>query len=156
MTDLSWVAAALNDSEEEIGWDVDSPKAKDDEGKPIFPDDESKEEEDEEKAPASTAANGPASSSDGESWIELNERKESTSSGGSSSVKEPTSGLADLKLEEGDEAAEEDSLDWGDDDDLAVPETTATATTSDAKATEATPAAHEDASKRGEDWGEWD
>ncbi|EGZ22958.1 hypothetical protein PHYSODRAFT_554542 [Phytophthora sojae] len=147
---------ALNDSEEEIGWDVDSPKAKDDEGKPIFPDDESKEEEDEEKAPASTAANGPASSSDGESWIELNERKESTSSGGSSSVKEPTSGLADLKLEEGDEAAEEDSLDWGDDDDLAVPETTATATTSDAKATEATPAAHEDASKRGEDWGEWD
>ncbi|KAG6608926.1 uncharacterized protein IUM83_12833 [Phytophthora cinnamomi] len=148
---------ALNDSEEEIGWDVDSPKAKDDEGKPIFPDDESKEE-DEEKAPAPAATNGPASSSDGESWIELNERKESTSSGGSSGVKEPASALADLKLEEGDEAAEDDSLDWGDDDDLAVPEATAAAAaaTSDAKAPEATPAAHEDASKRGEDWGEWD
>ncbi|KAF4134124.1 BSD domain-containing protein [Phytophthora infestans] len=145
---------ALNDDEEEIGWDVDSPKAKDDEGKPIFPDDESKEEE-EGKTPASTAANGPTSSSDGESWIELDERKESNSPGASSSLKEPTSALTDLKLEEGDEAAEEDSLDWGDDDDLAVPEATATAT-SEAKAPEATPASHEDASKRGEDWGEWD
>ncbi|KAG2820033.1 hypothetical protein PC118_g12426 [Phytophthora cactorum] len=143
---------ALNDDEEEIGWDVDSPKAKDDEGKPIFPDDESKEEEG--KAPASTA-NGPTSSSDGESWIELDERKESNSPGASSSLKEPASALADLKLDEGDEAAEEDSLDWGDDDDLSVPETT-TAATSDAKAPESTPAAHEDASKRGEDWGEWD
>ncbi|GMF45333.1 unnamed protein product [Phytophthora fragariaefolia] len=140
--------------EEEIGWDVDSPKAKDDEGKPIFPDDESKEEEEEEKAPA-PVANGPTSSSDGESWIELDERKESTSSGASSNLKEPTSSLADLKLDEGDEAAEEDSLDWGDDDDLAVPEAT-TAAISDAKASEATPAAHEDATKRGEDWGEWD
>ncbi|KAE9007281.1 hypothetical protein PR003_g15812 [Phytophthora rubi] len=145
---------ALNDSDEEIGWDVDSPKAKDDEGKRIFPDDESKEE-DEEKTPASTAANGPASSSDGESWIELNERKESTSSGGSSSLKEPTSALADLKLDEGDEAVEEDSLDWGDDDDISVPDAT-TAAASDAKAPEAAPATHEDASKRGEDWGEWD
>ncbi|KAG3091098.1 hypothetical protein PI125_g17512 [Phytophthora idaei] len=143
---------ALSDDEEEIGWDVDSPKAKDDEGKPIFPDDESKEEEG--KAPASTA-NGPTSSSDGESWIELDERKESNSPGASSSLKEPASALADLKLDEGDEAAEEDSLDWGDDDDLSVPETT-TAATSDAKAPESTPAAHEDASKRGEDWGEWD
>ncbi|KAE8909748.1 hypothetical protein PF005_g20758 [Phytophthora fragariae] len=144
---------ALNDSEEEIGWDVDSPKAKDDEGKAIFPDDESKEE-DEEKAPASTTANGPASSSDGESWIELNERKGSTSSGGSSSLKEPTSALADLKLDEGDEAAE-DSLDWGDDDDISVSDAT-TPAASDAKAPEAAPATHEDASKRGEDWGEWD
>lgn len=143
----------MNDDEEEIGWDVDSPKAKDDEGKPIFPDDESKEEE---KVPAPSAAtNGPASSSDGESWIELDERKESTSSGASSSLKEPTSALADLKLEEGDEGAEEDSLDWGDDDDLSVPEAT-TAATSDAKAPEATPATHVDTSKRGEDWGEWD
>jgi hypothetical protein len=143
---------ALNDSEEEIGWDVDSPKAKDDEGKPIFPDDEAKEED--EKAPA---ANGPTSSSDGESWIELSERKESisTSSGASSSLKEPASALADVKLEETDEAAE-DSLDWGDDDDLAVPEAAATTATSDAKAPEAVPATHEDASKRGEDWGEWD
>ncbi|OWY99703.1 hypothetical protein PHMEG_00029257 [Phytophthora megakarya] len=139
---------ALND-DEEIGWDMDSPKAKDDEGKPIFPDDESKEVE--AKTPATT--NGPTSSSDGESWIELDERKESTSSGSSSTLKEPTSALADLKLEEGDEAAE-DSLDWGDEDDLSVPETTAT--TSDAKTPEATPATHEDASKRGEDWGEWD
>ncbi|POM74015.1 BSD domain containing hypothetical protein [Phytophthora palmivora] len=144
---------ALNDDEEEIGWDVDSPKAKDDEGKPIFPDDESKEEE--TKTAASTSAtNGPTSSSDGESWIELDERKESTSSGASSNLKEPTSALADLKLEEGDEAAE-DSLDWGDDDDLSVPEAT-TAATSDAKASDATPTTHEDASKRGEDWGEWD
>ncbi|KAG1707122.1 hypothetical protein DVH05_026318 [Phytophthora capsici] len=144
---------ALNDDEEEISWDVDSPRAKDEEGKPIFPDDESKEEE--SKAPASTAAtNGPTSSSDGESWIELDERKESTSSGASSNLKESTSALADLKLEEGDEA-EEDSLDWGDDDDISVPETAAAAT-SDAKAPEATPATHEDASKRGEDWGEWD
>ncbi|KAL3659041.1 hypothetical protein V7S43_015925 [Phytophthora oleae] len=145
---------ALNDDEEEISWDVDSPRAKDEEGKPIFPDDESKEEE--SKTPASTAAtNGPTSSSDGESWIELDERKESTSSGASSNLKEPTSTLADLKLEEGDEAAEEDSLDWGDDDDISVPETAAAATP-DAKAPEATPATHEDASKRGEDWGEWD
>ncbi|GMF39360.1 unnamed protein product [Phytophthora lilii] len=138
-------------AEEEIGWDVDSPKAKDDEGKPIFPDEESKEEE---KTPAPSAA-GLTSSSDGESWIELDERKESTSSGTSSSLKEPTSALADLKLEEGDEAAEEDSLDWGDDEDLAIPEAT-TAAASDAKVPETTPAAHEDASKRGEDWGEWD
>lgn len=148
---------ALNDSEEEIGWDVDSPKAKDDE-KQFFPDEESKEED---KTPASTSAapaNAP-SSSDGESWIELDERKDSTSSKGSaspnvsSSLKEPTSTLADLKLEEGDEAAaeQEDSLDWGDDDDI-VPETVAP----DAKAPESTPATHEDASKRGEDWGEWD
>ncbi|KAG7381124.1 BSD domain-containing protein 1 [Phytophthora pseudosyringae] len=146
---------ALNDDEEEIGWDVDSPKAKDDDGKPIFPDDESKEEEDKVPVSAAAAVNGPTSSSDGESWIELDERKESTSSGASSSLKEPTSALAELKLEEGDEAAEEDSLDWGDDDDLSVPET-ATAATADAKAPEATPATHEDAGKRGEDWGEWD
>ncbi|ETN09820.1 hypothetical protein F442_08146 [Phytophthora nicotianae P10297] len=145
---------ALNDDEEEIGWDVDSPKAKDDEGKPIFPDDESKEEEGKAPAPV-TATNGPTSSSDGESWIELDERKESNSPGASSSLKEPTTALTDLKLDEGDEAAEEDSLDWGDDDDLSVPEAT-TAATSDAKAPEATPATHEDANKRGEDWGEWD
>ncbi|KAK1938954.1 BSD domain-containing protein 1 [Phytophthora citrophthora] len=145
---------ALNDDEEEISWDVDSPRAKDEEGKPIFPDDESKEEE--SKVPASTAAtNGPTSSSDGESWIELDERKESTSSGASSNLKEPTSALADLKLEEGDEA-EEDSLDWGDDDDDIPVTETAAAVPSDAKASEATEATHEDASKRGEDWGEWD
>uniref|UniRef100_H3H6J8 BSD domain-containing protein n=1 Tax=Phytophthora ramorum TaxID=164328 RepID=H3H6J8_PHYRM len=141
---------ALNDDEEEIGWDVDSPKAKEDEENKFFPDDESKEED---KAPANSAAPGPTSSSDGESWIELDERKESTSSGASSSRKEPASALADLKLEEGDENA--DALDWGDDDDISVPET-ATAAASDAKAPEATPATHEDASKRGEDWGEWD
>ncbi|RLN51776.1 hypothetical protein BBJ29_009587 [Phytophthora kernoviae] len=155
---------ALNDSEEEIGWDVDSPKAKDDE-KEFFPDEESKEED---KVPVSITTSTPAaaapqtgpSSSDGESWIELDERKDSTSSkdstspNASSNLKEPTSTLADLKLDEGDEAAaeQEDSLDWGDDDDL-VPETTAA---SDAKIPESTPVTHEDASKRGEDWGEWD
>ncbi|KAF4315206.1 hypothetical protein BBO99_00009542 [Phytophthora kernoviae] len=155
---------ALNDSEEEIGWDVDSPKAKDDE-KEFFPDEESKEED---KVPVSITTSTPTaaapqtgpSSSDGESWIELDERKDSTSSkdstspNASSNLKEPTSTLADLKLDEGDEAAaeQEDSLDWGDDDDL-VPETTAA---SDVKIPESTPVTHEDASKRGEDWGEWD
>ena len=70
------------------------------------------------KVPATAIMNAPTSSSDGESWIELDERKESTSSGASSSLKEPGIALAGLTLAEGDEAAEEDSLDWGDDDDL--------------------------------------
>ncbi|KAG7382602.1 BSD domain-containing protein 1 [Phytophthora boehmeriae] len=156
---------ALNDSEEEISWDVDSPKAKNNE-KDFFPDEESKEED---KVPISVAASatttaapqtGP-SSSDGESWIELDERKDSSSSinsaspNASSNLKESTSTLADLKLDEGDETAAEqaDSLDWGDDDDDLVPETTAA---SDTKASGSTPATHEDATKRGEDWGEWD
>ncbi|RQM10819.1 hypothetical protein DD237_006912 [Peronospora effusa] len=143
---------ALNDDEEEIDWDADSPKAKDDDGKPIFPDDECKEEE---KVPVTAVTNAPTSSSDGESWIELDERKESTSSGASSSIKEPNSALADLTLNEGDEAAGEGSLDWGDDDDLLVPEET-TAAVVDAKVSETTPILHEDSSKRGEDWGEWD
>ena len=142
---------ALNDDEEEIDWDADSPKAKDDDGKLIFPDDECKEE----KVPALVVTNAPTSSSDGESWIELEERKELTSPGASSNVKEPNSALADLTLDEGDEAAEEGSLDWGDDDDLLVPEET-TAAAVDAKIPETTPVLHEDSSKRGEDWGEWD
>ncbi|CEG41315.1 Uncharacterized conserved protein, contains BSD domain [Plasmopara halstedii] len=146
---------ALNDEEEEIGWDVDSPKAKDDEGKPIFPDDESKV--DDEKTLANTATmNGPTSSSDGESWIELDERKDSTSPIAPILLQEPpTSDLTNLKLEEGDEAAEEDSLDWGDDDDISLPETNDNAK-SEAKDLETTSTTHEDGSKRGEDWGEWD
>ncbi|RLN86681.1 hypothetical protein BBJ28_00020879 [Nothophytophthora sp. Chile5] len=152
---------ALNDSEEEIGWDVDSPRAKEDEHKAFFPDDESKEEE---KVPAVSATSAaPAtsipqpgnSSSDGESWIELDERKESTSSGASSNPKEPTSALTNLKLDEGDEegaAGEDDSLDWGDDDDLAAP----VAASSETKAPEVTAKTHEEGAKHGEDWGEWD
>ncbi|CAI5723848.1 unnamed protein product [Hyaloperonospora brassicae] len=148
------VEQALNDEEEEIGWDADSPKAKDDDGKPIFLDDESKEGE--ETVPPMSVTNGPASSSDGESWIELNERKESTSSGASSNLKEPNGALADLKVDEGEEAAVvEDTLDWGDDDDLAVPEETVLDALSD-KVADAVPATHEDTGKRGEDWGEWD
>ncbi|RLN92384.1 hypothetical protein BBJ28_00012459 [Nothophytophthora sp. Chile5] len=151
---------ALNDSEEEIGWDVDSPRAKEDEHK-FFPDDESKEEE---KVPAvSATSTAPStsipqpgnSSSDGESWIELDERKESTSSGASSNPKEPTSSLADLKLDEADEegaAGEDDSLDWGDDDELAAP----VAASSETKVPEVTAKTHEEGAKHGEDWGEWD
>ena len=149
-----WHTLALNDEEEEIGWDADSPKAKDDDGKPIFLDDESKEGE--ETVPPMSATNGPASSSDGESWIELNERKESTSSGASSNLKEPNGALADLKVDEGEEAAAvEDTLDWGDDDDLAVPEETVLDALSN-NVPDAVPATHEDTGKRGEDWGEWD
>uniref|UniRef100_M4B9S2 BSD domain-containing protein n=1 Tax=Hyaloperonospora arabidopsidis (strain Emoy2) TaxID=559515 RepID=M4B9S2_HYAAE len=148
------LAQALNEEEEEIGWDADSPKAKDDDGKPIFLDDESKEEE--ETVPPGSGTNGPTSSSDGESWIELNERKESPSSGASSNLKEPNGVLADLKPDEGEEAAAvEDTLDWGDDDDLAVAEET-TVDAVGGKVPEAVPAAHEDTGKRGEDWGEWD
>ena len=149
-----YVSTALNEEEEEIGWDADSPKAKDDDGKPIFLDDESKEEE--ETVPPGSGTNGPTSSSDGESWIELNERKESPSSGASSNLKEPNGVLADLKPDEGEEAAAvEDTLDWGDDDDLAVAEET-TVDVVGGKVPEAVPAAHEDTGKRGEDWGEWD
>ncbi|CAH0514622.1 unnamed protein product [Peronospora belbahrii] len=104
---------ALNDDEEEIGWEIDSPKAKDEDGKPIFLADEFKEEE---KVSSTAITNAPTSSSDGESWIELDERKGSTSS---------------------------------------VPEATIVAA-SDTKVPEATPVSHEDSSKHGEDWGEWD
>ncbi|CAH0479641.1 unnamed protein product [Peronospora belbahrii] len=141
---------ALNDDEEEIGWEIDSPKAKDEDGKPIFLADEFKEEE---KVSSTAITNAPTSSSDGESWIELDERKGSTSSGASSSLKEPSCALADLTLDEGIEAAE--ALDWGDDDNLLVPEATIVAA-SDTKVPEATPVSHEDSSKHGEDWGEWD
>ncbi|CAI5730348.1 unnamed protein product [Peronospora destructor] len=123
---------ALNDNEEEIDWNADSPKAKDDDGKPIFPDDECKEEE---KMPTS-----------GRSRHRLAPRR---------ALKNRTVLLADSTLDEGDEAAGEGSLDWGDDDDLLVPEET-TAAAADAKVPEATPVLYEDSSKRGEDWGEWD
>lgn len=146
---------ALNDEEEDIGWDAESPKAKDDDGQRIFPDDESKKDDD--KAPASIATmNAPASSSDGESWTELDERKDLSSPIAPAISKEsPTSALTDLKLEEGDEAAEEESLDWGDDDDLSLPHTNTDAIL-EAKVPEETPVTFDDDGKRGEDWGEWD
>ncbi|KAI9910417.1 hypothetical protein PsorP6_010324 [Peronosclerospora sorghi] len=125
------------------GQGTSSPKAIEETGKPVFLEDESK---DEEKASSGGAVHGPTSSSDGESWIELDEQRKETT------AKDSSSGRTDLKVEEGDEAVDEDSLDWGDDDHLALPEATP-AVTSDLKTPHVTP---EEASQRGEDWGEWD
>ncbi|TDH73798.1 hypothetical protein CCR75_003842 [Bremia lactucae] len=136
----------LNHDEKESRRDVASPKAQDDEGPSIFPDEECKETD--VKVPVSCA--GLTSSSDGEGWIELDERKESPAS-----LKEPISALTDLKVVERDEAVDEVSLDWGDDVDLIVPEIQ-TNVLWEEHSNEITTATHEDSSKRGEDWGEWD
>lgn len=148
---------ALNDDEEEIGWDVESPKNEDssDEEKSLFVEEESKEEpaaaaEDASTTPDASAPKPSSStSSDGESWIELDERKDqqaplSTSSAGSSAQDAPAPSTAsppaaafkpkDASIAEGD-----DGLDWGDDADA-----------------EKAAKSHDDKDKHGEDWGEWD
>lgn len=135
---------ALND-EEEIGWDVESPKNEEDKDdkKKLFVEDESKEDDSTEAATEPAAPSDPkpssSTSSDGESWIELEERKDqqaplSTSSAGSSAPA-PAFKPKDESIAEGD-----DGLDWGDDED----------------ADKVAVKAHEEKDKHGEDWGEWD
>jgi hypothetical protein len=149
--------AALNDDEEEIGWDVESPKNEEasEEKKSLFVEEESKEEpavaaEGVSATPgANTQKPSSSTSSDGESWIELDERKEqqaplSTSSAGSSAQDAPSSSTsspapASFKPKDASIAEGDDGLDWGDDEDAE-------------KATKT----HADKDKHGEDWGEWD
>lgn len=171
---------ALNDSEEEIGWDADSPRNDDGERKrsaaAFFPEEESKEDDDggaaKVKAEAEAEAEAPkpdSSSSDGESWIELDERKDpqaplSTSSA-ASSVQEAKAAAAVAAAAKPTAAAaapvggdstsvvdEEEELDWGDDD--IIPEDALSG--DEASATTTAPAFHEEPKKRAGDWGDWD
>lgn len=168
---------ALNDSEEEIGWgDADSPRAGDSDNSEekktaaaspaaaaFFPDDESKED-----APVAATATADApkvdsSSSDGESWTDLDDRKAPLSSSSAASAAQDakavaaavataaaaTPAAAAVSTTAGDD---DEELDWGDDD--IVPEGVLSG--DESSTAESAPAFHEEPKKRAGDWGEWD
>ncbi|TYZ59545.1 hypothetical protein PybrP1_005133 [[Pythium] brassicae (nom. inval.)] len=163
---------ALNDSEEEVGWgDADSPRhdnesvGDDGEGgarqRPaagsFFTEDESKEEA---LAPLPSPMRAPkpdSSSSDSESWIELDERKDPQAPLSTSSVASWVAPTATAAPAAGGGAVaapdEDEELDWGDDD--IVPEDVLSGDEASAAAAPA-PALHEEPKKRAGDWGEWD
>uniref|UniRef100_K3WQI1 BSD domain-containing protein n=1 Tax=Globisporangium ultimum (strain ATCC 200006 / CBS 805.95 / DAOM BR144) TaxID=431595 RepID=K3WQI1_GLOUD len=166
---------ALNDSEEEIGWDVDSPRNEDSEGNKsgsvtFFPEEETKEDDREHSQPApvvtttantadaaKSASTNSSSSDGGESWIELDERKDqqpplSTSS--SIPENKPASAATTAAGVKTATAAidDEEELDWGDDD--LIPEEVLS--NDEASTAETVPAFHEEPKKRAGDWGEWD
>ncbi|KAF1314614.1 hypothetical protein FI667_g16536, partial [Globisporangium splendens] len=166
---------ALNDSEEEIGWDVDSPRNDDSDRKKsgsvsFFPEEETKEADPEHPRPApvvastveadalKSASTKSSSSDGGESWIELDERKDqqaplSTSSsvpeGKPANIAATAAGVKTTAAATDDE----EELDWGDDD--LIPEEALS--NDEASTAEAVPAFHEEPKKkRAGDWGEWD
>lgn len=167
---------ALNDSDEEIGWgDADSPRHNDKADSSaglrpatgsFFVEDESKDEA--PGVPQPTAAKPDSSSSDGESWIELDERKDqqaplSTSSVASSATDataatsvaaKPTDAVTAAAVDED----EDEEMDWGDDDivpddGLSSDETSGATATA---AVAAVPELHDEPKKRAGDWGDWD
>ncbi|GLE04615.1 hypothetical protein PINS_up013585 [Pythium insidiosum] len=171
---------ALNDNEEEVGWDVESPRQ--DLGDQEF-------EEDKAEAAAEVAAKSPSTtrhgatspvdsesgpsnaSSDGDSsWIELDEqRREAAASvqaplssssstassfvpldGGAAAAVAPSTAPVD-EIEDEDEA-----LDWGDDDEKDDKQHTANANTNTNADADVDATPDEASARKGGDWGEWD
>lgn len=97
-------------------------------------------------------AAGNSESSDGESWIELDERKDQGAPLSMSSIASsvPETAAVPSTAAQSDEVANgEDDLDWGDDDEDTTAEDSKTTAAGEAPA-------QQDGKQRGGDWGEWD
>lgn len=135
---------------------MDSPKHED--GSKFFPTEESKQEEPSSATSSpvtGSAAAGNSESSDGESWIELDERKDQGAPLSMSSIASslPENNAAPSTAAKADEVADgEDDLDWGDDDEDTTAQLAEGSTTTAAGETPV----QEDGKPRGGDWGEWD